>query len=1120
MAFTINTNIASLQAQNYLRQTSAFQSTTINRVTSGLRIVNSGDDAAGLAIANGYRSTGAVLTQGIRNANDGLSQLQIADGGISNISQLLDRARTLATQSASGAFTGDRTVLNSEFQSVIGEIDRQAQSIGLNSGGSFAKSLSVFIGGGAASNGITATSNGSVGIDLSNSAIDSASLGLKGVQATGVSGTDIGTGSVSTSLSSILANTANSGSVANAGFTKFVIKGPGFDGNGVAISVNSANLGGTSDLVAAVNAAIAGTANSGTQQATAFKNAGITAAVNTDASGKQQLVFKSATTAFQVESGDRLANALLGNFEQNAVATSTDTNAYADTHTNNTLTVAIDGGTANAITLTQAYGTSKGQLVSDLNANTTFNANAIASLSGNQIVIKSKTNGSTSSVQVTGALATSLGFGATSTAAAASTGADLAVRVAGAGAVNTNANVIGTDANATKTIASGVSDTLIVTVGTSGAQTLTLNAGTTLTKADIAADINAKITANGSFINNNTLTAKVVNNQIVLEAGKPGTTLTLGAGTSNAALGFTSTTSYTNHLATTSDSITVRFQGGGLTSPVDVALAATTAGTSTSAGILADLQTKVANNTSLAAAGITLSSASAGNNLVFTSAKGEQFQVLATGDSTNVLGLGSFQSGANSAVDYTSVTAGSAYSTSAASGTATFEVSLNGKASSTNTFSADLTAGDAAAASQTGVVVYTSGTVALNGDVGTDKLALRVDGGAQILTAAFGASATTSIQSILSTINTVLGAAGTATLNASGNIVLTSATKGANSSIEVVAAGAGASDANLLTKLGLTGATVTNGTNATETNVLQQLNSSIAGNATLVAAGLQAVDSAGSIKIQSSTSTYFRVAARGAGNAGFNNVGATFTGNAQGAAPASPQYFDSNGADFSAALAYSDTLYGSDSQTVNVTASDASGVKHSLSVALQNNTNGRQQTIDQAISAINTKLQQANDSTLGRIVAVKEESGGVQSIRFESTLRGFQVTVGSTANSTGVTPPVGNTSTATTVGAGSNATIADATSAQSAVGALADAISSLGRAQAVVGRGQNQFNYAINLAQSQATNFSAAESRIRDADLASESANLTKASIQLQAGIAAQAQANSAPQQVLTLLRG
>src|SRR5271154_3281518 len=135
--FSILTNIASLQAQNYLSTNQAFQNKTINEVTSGLRIVNSGDDAAGLAIANSYRSSEAVLTQGVQNANDGLSQLQIADGGISNISQLLDRARTLATQSATGTFTGDRGVLNAEFQSVLSEINRQAQAIGLNQGGTF-----------------------------------------------------------------------------------------------------------------------------------------------------------------------------------------------------------------------------------------------------------------------------------------------------------------------------------------------------------------------------------------------------------------------------------------------------------------------------------------------------------------------------------------------------------------------------------------------------------------------------------------------------------------------------------------------------------------------------------------------------------------------------------------------------------------------------------------------------------------------------------------------------------------------------------------------------------------------------------------------------------------------
>ena len=80
-------------------------------------------------------------------------------------------------------------------------------------------------------------------------------------------------------------------------------------------------------------------------------------------------------------------------------------------------------------------------------------------------------------------------------------------------------------------------------------------------------------------------------------------------------------------------------------------------------------------------------------------------------------------------------------------------------------------------------------------------------------------------------------------------------------------------------------------------------------------------------------------------------------------------------------------------------------------------------------------------------------------------------------------------------------------------------VQTLGSAQAVVGQGENGMNYAINLASSQLTNTASAESNIRDANMATESANLTKASIQLQAGIAALAQANSAPQQILTLLQ-
>ena len=313
MSFDINTNITSLQAQQYLRVNSDFQSKTINRVTSGLRIISSGDDAAGLAIANGFRSDQAVLGQGIRNAFDGLSTLQTIDGGINNISQLLDRARTLATQSASGTFNGSRDLLNSEFTSVLGEIDRQAQAIGLDQGGVFAKSLSVFIGGGRTNNGISQIANGSVAVDLSKSSVDSKSLGLKGVQAAGVNAIDIGPSSSSTSVSAIVGNAANVASEALGGNTDFYFRGSGFaDGNRVKVTVNLSGVTDANTLVAALNAAITNSGNGVTQQATAFKNANITASLISDANGTH-LGFNSSSAAFQVEAGDLTSNALLGN---------------------------------------------------------------------------------------------------------------------------------------------------------------------------------------------------------------------------------------------------------------------------------------------------------------------------------------------------------------------------------------------------------------------------------------------------------------------------------------------------------------------------------------------------------------------------------------------------------------------------------------------------------------------------------------------------------------------------------------------------------------------------------------------------------------------------------------
>jgi flagellin len=179
MAVSLINNLGSLASQTRLNATSGKLNTTIQRLSSGLRINNSGDDAAGLSIANKFRSDVAILTQGIRNANDGASTLQIIDGGLNTISNLLDRAATLGTQSASDTFTGDRNTLQLEYGKILDEITRQAQNIGLVQNGRYNTTLATVIGGGSDSFAAT-SSNTSVSIDLSGTAnrVDSTSLGL------------------------------------------------------------------------------------------------------------------------------------------------------------------------------------------------------------------------------------------------------------------------------------------------------------------------------------------------------------------------------------------------------------------------------------------------------------------------------------------------------------------------------------------------------------------------------------------------------------------------------------------------------------------------------------------------------------------------------------------------------------------------------------------------------------------------------------------------------------------------------------------------------------------------------------------------------------------------------
>ena len=153
-SFSVVSNISSANAQANLSNTQIGLNKALTRLSSGFRINYAGDDAAGLAVANAYRNDIAVLNQGVRNANDGLSGLQIKDGALSNVSNLLDRLSTLASQAASGETSASsRTTLNTEFADVLSEIDREATVAGITTSAGF----SVFVSNNGTNGKITGT---------------------------------------------------------------------------------------------------------------------------------------------------------------------------------------------------------------------------------------------------------------------------------------------------------------------------------------------------------------------------------------------------------------------------------------------------------------------------------------------------------------------------------------------------------------------------------------------------------------------------------------------------------------------------------------------------------------------------------------------------------------------------------------------------------------------------------------------------------------------------------------------------------------------------------------------------------------------------------------------------
>ena len=208
MALVVNTNVSSLAAQRNLSINQAQLGRSVERLSSGLRITRAADDAAGLGVSETLRAQIRSINQANRNAGDGISLTQVADGAAATVGSLLSRMRELATQSASGTLGAtERSYLDQEFVALRSEIDRIATTTEYNgqpllSGSS--NTFEVFI-------GFKSGSGNSLNVALAD--LDVAAVGLTGASVSTAVAAQSMLANIDSAISAVATARANYGSI-------------------------------------------------------------------------------------------------------------------------------------------------------------------------------------------------------------------------------------------------------------------------------------------------------------------------------------------------------------------------------------------------------------------------------------------------------------------------------------------------------------------------------------------------------------------------------------------------------------------------------------------------------------------------------------------------------------------------------------------------------------------------------------------------------------------------------------------------------------------------------------------------------------------------------------------
>jgi flagellin len=205
-------NIPSLLAENNLDLTQANLNKTLEELSSGSRINSGADDPAGLAIANGLSANIAALQQSAANANDGVGALQVADGALSQVTTMLNRAVTLATEAANGTVSStQQAAIDAEYQQILNEITSIGTSTTFNGTTVFGtNSTSIFL-----SDGVT---NSSIGVtigQLSTSTIGTTTVGLDGTSLTSVANATTALTDIDSAIAAVAGARGNLGATMN-----------------------------------------------------------------------------------------------------------------------------------------------------------------------------------------------------------------------------------------------------------------------------------------------------------------------------------------------------------------------------------------------------------------------------------------------------------------------------------------------------------------------------------------------------------------------------------------------------------------------------------------------------------------------------------------------------------------------------------------------------------------------------------------------------------------------------------------------------------------------------------------------------------------------------------------